>query len=94
LKTLLKNKKINGLIFGIIPEFQGQGIDAFMILEGANVIQKELHYEDFELQWIGDFNPKMMNIAESLGTTITRKLITYRYNFDRDAAFHRHPTLI
>jgi hypothetical protein len=63
LKTFRQNKKFNGLIFGIIPEFQGKGIDAFMILEGATVIQQTLPYEDYELQWIGDFNPKMMNIA-------------------------------
>ncbi len=94
LKFFKKNKKFNGLIFGIVPEFQGKGIDAYMIMEGAKVIQEQLPYEDFELQWIGDFNPKMMNIAESLGTTISRKLITYRYLFDRDIEFQRHPVLL
>jgi hypothetical protein len=94
LKFFKNNKKFNGLIFGIVPEFQGKGIDAFMIMEGAKVIQEQLHYEDFELQWIGDFNPKMMNIAESLGTTISRKLITYRYHFNREIEFQRHPELL
>ena len=93
-KTTKKNKKFNGIIFGVIPEFQGIGVDAFMILEGANVIQQQLHYEDYELQWIGDFNPKMINIAENLGTHISRKLITYRYLFDRNMPFERHPVLL
>jgi len=65
-----------------------------MILEGANVIQEQLHYEDYELQWIGDFNPKMINIAENLGTYVSRKLITYRYLFDRTIPFERHPVLL
>jgi hypothetical protein len=91
IKKIKKNFKFNGLIFGIIPEFQGKGVDAFMIMEGANFIQRKMHYEDYELQWIGDFNPKMLNIAQSLGTTLSRRLITYRYNFDRSKPFHRHP---
>jgi hypothetical protein len=51
-------------------------------------------YEDYEMQWIGDFNPKMVNIAENLGdVTKSRTLITYRYNFNRDIPFKRHPQL-
>ena len=93
IKNTIKNKKFNGIIFGVIPEFQGQGVDAYIILEGAKIIQGKNLYEDYELQWIGDFNPKMMNIAENLGTTISRKLVTYRYLFDQEAPFHRHPVL-
>ncbi len=64
-----------------------------MIVEGAKVIQNKTHYEDYEMQWIGDFNPKMNSIAESLGTSKGRTLITYRYLFDRTKAFERHPML-
>lgn len=93
IKLTRKNKKFNGLIFGIVPEFQGKGVDAFMIMEGAKIIQEPMLYEDYELQWIGDFNPKMINIALSLGTSVSRKLITYRYNFDPNMEFKRHPVL-
>lgn len=93
IKNTQKNKKFNGLIFGIVPEFQGKGVDAFMIIEASKIVQHKLNYEDYELQWIGDFNPKMLNIALSLGTTLSRRLITYRYNFDRTKPFHRHPVV-
>lgn len=93
LKLMKKCKKFTGIVFGIVPEFQGKGVDAFMIVEGAKVIQKELPYTQYELQWIGDFNPKMLNIAESLGTQPSRKLTTYRYLFDRTKEFRRHPIL-
>ena len=92
-KATKKNKKFCGLIFGIIPEFQGKGVDAFMIIESSKIIQEKLSYEDYELQWIGDFNPKMTNIAVSLGTSVSRQLITYRYLFDRNKEFKRHPML-
>lgn len=82
-----------GLVFGIIPEFQGKGVDAYIIIEGAKVIQPKVSYEDYEMQWIGDFNPKMINIAEALGTKRSRMLSTYRYLFDREKEFKRHPKL-
>ena len=82
-----------GMVFGVIPAFQGTGVDAFMIIEGAKVIQPKASYEDYEMQWIGDFNPKMINIAENLGTYRSRNLRTYRYLFDRTKEFKRHPML-
>lgn len=83
-----------GIIFGVTPEFQGKGIDAFLIVESAKLIQPHTDYQDYEMQWIGDFNPKMINVAESIGDTFrTRKLITYRYLFDRTKEFKRHPIL-
>jgi hypothetical protein len=90
LKSFGKCNRFVGIIFGIVPEHQGKGIDGYMIVEGANVIQSMARYEDYEMQWIGDFNPKMINIAESLGTTRSRNLVTYRYLFDRTKEFKRH----
>jgi hypothetical protein len=96
--------KFTGLVFGIVPEFQGKGLDAYMIVEGCRLIQRlkiengkyilgKPIYEDFEMQWIGEFNPKMINVAESLGTYRSRKLTTYRYLFDRSKEFKPHPTI-
>lgn len=85
------SRKVIGLVFGIVPEHQGKGIDSFMIVEQANLIQKENLYNDYEMQWIGDFNPKMVAIAEDLGTKRSRVLVTYRYLFDRSKEFKRHP---
>lgn len=91
---LLKTGKVDkliGLVFGIVPEHQGKGVDSFMILEGAAVLHTRTNYKRYEMQWIGDFNPKMYRIAESLGTEKSRVLITYRYLFDRNKEFVRHP---
>ncbi len=88
-------KKFTGIAFGIVPEFQGKGIDAFMVVEAAKVVQPQTSYTEYEMQWIGDFNPKMLNVAHSIGDTFdSRRLITYRYLFDRTKEFKRHPVLV
>ena len=92
-KATMRCSKFTGLVFGIVPEFQGKGVDAFMVMEAAKVIQDGLLYDDYEMQWIGEFNPKMVNIAESLGTHRSRRLVTYRYIFDRTREFRRHPVV-
>ncbi len=94
LKTFKKNKKFTGIVFGVVPEWQGKGVDAYIIGEAAkHFFQTDKStYEDYEMQWIGDFNPKMINVASNLGKTfISRKLCTYRYLFDRNKEFVRHP---
>ena len=94
-KKFKTNKKFCGLVFGVVPEWQGKGIDAFIVVESAKLIQSPtVDYTEYEMQWIGDFNPKMINIAESLGETFrSRNLVTYRYLFDRTKEFVRHPIL-
>jgi hypothetical protein len=88
-----ESRKLIGLVFGIVPEHQGKGVDAMMIVEGQKHFIENNLYDDFEMQWIGDFNPKMVSIAENLGTRRSRVLVTYRYLFDRSKEFRRHPIL-
>lgn len=84
-------KKFTGVAFGVIPKFQSFGIDSFMIYEASFVIQGALQYETLEIGWAGDWNPKMISIYKSLGGHQSRRLITYRYLFDRNKPFERHP---
>lgn len=81
------------VIFGIVPEFQGSGIDYYMIVEAEKLIKERGRYHDVEMQWLGDFNPKILGITHNLGSIERRKLITYRYLFDREREFKRHPIL-
>ncbi|HPG12770.1 MAG TPA: hypothetical protein PLU37_14650 [Chitinophagaceae bacterium] len=104
IKATKKNKKFTGLVFGIVPEHQGKGADSYVIVEGCKIIQgltitdgnyeigKPI-YEDYEMQWIGEFNPKMVNVAEAIAGNRSRILTTYRYNFDRTKEFKPHPIL-
>jgi hypothetical protein len=93
IKKTVKNNKFTGLVFGVVPEFQGKGIDAFIVGEAHKTVLKN-PYDEYEMQWIGDFNPKMINVAQGLGDVYeSRKLTTYRYLFDRTKEFKRHPIL-
>lgn len=102
IKKTKKCEKFVGLVFGIVPEWHGKGVDSYMIVEGTKVIQhlKIIDgiytpgapiYKDYEMQWIGEFNPKMINVAENLGTYRSRILTTYRYLFDRTREYKPHP---
>ncbi len=95
IKQFKKNTKFTGVVFGVVPEWQGKGVDSYIIAESAKYLQSpKSPYIDYEMQWIGDFNPKMLNIAASLGDVHrSRNLCTYRYLFDRKKEFVRHPML-
>jgi hypothetical protein len=95
MKTFNPPKKFTGLVFGIVPEWQGKGVDGYLITECSKIMKTPPpQYLDYEMQWIGDFNPKMINVAENFGDTFrTRNLSTYRYLFDREKEFKRHPYL-
>ncbi len=85
--------KFTGIVFGIVPALQGTGVDYYMIVEAAKIIQSKTKYNELELQWQGDFNPKMLNISKNLGAEKSRLLATCRYLFDRTKPFKRHPVL-
>ena len=93
----LKLKKsydtLAGIIFGIVPEFQGKGVDAGLIMVGDKYLRAPGNYKFMEMMWIGDFNPKMVSLVKQMGTERSKTLATYRYLFDRDATFSRHPII-
>lgn len=85
--------KFYGLVFGVVPEHQGKGVDGLMIWAGATLIRNRGTYDFMELQWIGDFNPKMISIVKALGTKKCRTLITYRKLFDDRKPYKRFQML-
>lgn len=93
LKWTKPNPKFNGIVFGVVPKWQGKGMDCYLIVESTSRFVPTTSYKEYEMQWIGDFNPKMIGVAENLGADITRKLATYRYLFDKNKTFKRHPII-
>ncbi len=85
--------KCFGVVFGVVPEFQGKGLEGGIVKAAEKVVQPLNRYTDLEMTWIGSFNPKMITIVESLGTTKIKTLHTMRYLFDRNAEFKTHPVL-
>ncbi|RLD91041.1 MAG: hypothetical protein DRJ09_02365 [Bacteroidetes bacterium] len=79
-----------GLIFGVVPEFQGKGVEATMIVQfGEDTKMPGFRYTDLEMNWIGDFNPKMMKLMGTIGAKIRKTHVTYRYLFNQKKPFKR-----
>lgn len=93
--TLRKtNRKAFGILFGVVPEHQGKGLDGAMVLNSKRVLQEEYgRYDEYEMNWIGDFNPKMINVVEQVGAEVSKRHATYRKLFDESKPFKRAPIL-
>ena len=94
MKKMGYNKQLTGLAFGVVPKYQSLGVDSFMINECALLLQNRNWYLKYEMGWSGDWNPKMINIYKTLGASQSRRMVTFRYLFDRNQAFERHPEMI
>lgn len=88
------NHKAFGILFGVVPEHQGKGLDGAMILNSKHILQEVYtRYSEYEMNWIGDFNPKMINVVEQVGAEISKRHATYRKLFDESKPFRRHPVI-
>ena len=75
-------KMFTGIVFGIVPEFQGKGIEAAIFNELGKVIQPKKVYDSLLISWIGSFNEKMIHILVALLQVVPyKKYITYRKLF-------------
>ncbi|MGQ1945831.1 GNAT family N-acetyltransferase [Geofilum sp. OHC36d9] len=70
------------VIMGVKPQYQRLGIESGIFWHLRDVMAKRPHITEMELSWVGDFNPKMRALHESMGATFGKKHITYRMVFD------------
>jgi hypothetical protein len=91
-----KAERIFGVIFGIVPDFQGQGMESALAvtLEREKAKAPILPYQSLEMNWIGDFNPKMMKVAEMVGGKIFKEHRTFRLIFDESIEFEREKEIL
>ncbi len=76
-----KVKRLRGIVFGVIPQYQNLGLEVALIMKFREAIQRQKQFTENELAWIGDFNPKMLSMFESMGAQPIKKHITYRFQF-------------
>jgi hypothetical protein len=77
----------------VVPKFQSLGIDSFLIYESSLILTKNDWYEEYEMGWAGEWNPKMVNVYKSLGAKQSRRMVTYRYWFNPEHPFEKHPVM-
>jgi len=93
-KMFKKFDRIVGVVFGVVPEHQGKGVEMAIVKAYSWVAHTPKYpYITMEMKWIGDFNPKMMKVAEWVGGTIYKTHITYRKLFDENKPFKRCPVI-
>lgn len=79
-----------GQLFGVVPEFQGKGVEAALIkCFCETVVAKNSCYKFLEMNWVGDFNPQMMHLMDYLSAKAVKTHITYRKLFREDIPFVR-----
>ncbi|MGD9931486.1 MAG: GNAT family N-acetyltransferase [Mangrovibacterium sp.] len=93
----LKKKKVVNrcrvLVMGVIPKFQKSGIESAIFYQLRQVLLRKDWYNEMELSWVGDFNPKMISIFKAVGGKQTKTHLTLRYLFDRQKEFKRSPII-
>jgi hypothetical protein len=90
----LKNTKIidrsRVTIMGVIPKFQGIGIESAIFWHLREpLLVKRPHFHELEISWVGDFNPKMKAILEAIGANPGKIHITFRKPFQKTDDFKR-----
>ncbi len=83
--------RARGVLMGVVPAFQGMGVEAAIILQLVKVFERKSHFTEIEFSWVGDFNPKMRKIFIGVGCKSVKHYITFRYLFDREKPFKRYP---
>ena len=85
-------RKMFGVIYGVVPAHQGKNVDAVMMVHAQKAFQVA-GYTDIEMNWIGDFNPRMLATTRSIGAKVCKTHITYRKLFNESRPFERCPVI-
>lgn len=78
-KTMTRGRVV---IMGVVPNFQKSGVESALFWHLDKVMKKNPEYSELELSWVGDFNPKMRKLHDSVGAVFAKKHYTYRLHFD------------
>ncbi len=86
-------KTMYSIVFGVTKEYQGKGVEGFMVKFAESIVYPKRKYTNIVLTWIGDFNPKMLKVIDNLECTKWRTYITCRIIFDPKIPFERAPIM-
>jgi GNAT superfamily N-acetyltransferase len=84
-----KMDRLRVVIMGVKPAYQKSGLESALIMKSIEMIRKTNQYKEIELSWVGDFNPKMRALHESVGAVLAKTHYTYRCLFSNTKNFKR-----
>ena len=85
----IKNKVINRTritIMGVVPQYQRYGVESGLFWHMNETMKRKPQYKEIELSWVGDFNPKMRKLHDSVGASFAKKHVTLRKHFYTDGS--------
>jgi len=85
-KTITRTRIV---IMGVKPKYQRYGVESGIFWHLNEMMKHKPHITEMELSWVGDFNPKMRALHESVGAVFAKRHITYRKIFSDDVTFQR-----
>jgi hypothetical protein len=91
-RYIQRSSRMFGVIFGVVPDFQGKGLEGAIVVACKSTVVKA-GYKALEMNWIGDFNPKMIHLMDSLEADLVKRHATMRLYFDRSFPFEREKAI-
>lgn len=85
-----KMTRIRAVVGGVNPQYQNNGVESAIFYNVYQVFRRKPWYNELELSWVGDFNPKMTAIYEALGAVRAKTHITYRFMISERIPFIRY----
>jgi len=89
-KSTHKITRMRAVVGGVHPDHQNSGVESAIFYKLYEVFKFKPWYKEFELSWVGDYNPKMTAIYEALGASRAKTHITYRYMINDKLEFKRY----
>lgn len=74
--------RLRVVVLGVKPKFQKSGVESGLFYHLRDHVFSRTWLEEMELSWVGDFNPKMRALQDSMGAEFSKRHITYRLIFD------------
>lgn len=81
--------RVRLVMMGVVPKHQKAGLESAMIISAKLAVEALGIYDEVELSWVGDFNPKMRALQESVGASFGKKHFTYRKLFEKKGEVKR-----
>ncbi len=89
-KATHKMTRARAIVGGVNPMYQNSGVESAIFLQIYEVFRRKPWFNELELSWVGDFNPKMTAIYEALGAHKAKTHITFRYLINDSITFIRY----
>lgn len=78
-----KIKTLSGLIYGVVPEFQNQNMEAFLLVSFRKLIDLD-KYNKLIINRVGSFMPGFENVVQQLNAKLYHEFKTYEINLNED----------